>query len=62
MTAASGIRDDGRAPGEIREVTIEASYLRHAEGSASIRMGNTWVVCTATVEDRQPPFLKGTTR
>jgi len=62
MGAASGIREDGRAPGEIRPVEIKASYLQHAEGSASIRMGKTWVVCAATVEDRQPFFLKGTTR
>ncbi len=55
-------RGDGRGAKDLRKVTIEAPYLRHAEGSVSIRMGNTWVICSATVEDRQPAFLKGTSK
>jgi ribonuclease PH len=55
-------RADGRAPNQIRPITIEAPFLGHAEGSASIRVGNTWVVCAATVIDRQPPFMKGEAR
>ena len=55
-------RHDGRRPEQIRAVEIESPFLRHAEGSASIRMGHTWVVCAATVDDRQPGWLKGTSR
>lgn len=57
-----GLRHDGRRPEQIRPVQIESPFLRHAEGSASIRMGHTWVVCAATVDDRQPAWLKGTSR
>jgi ribonuclease PH len=45
---------------ELRAVTIEAGVMKHAEGSCLIRMGDTQVLCSATVEDRPPPFLKGT--
>jgi ribonuclease PH len=55
-------RPDGRGPEEIRPLQIASPFLRHAEGSASIRTGHTWVVCAATVEDRQPGWLKGTSR
>ncbi len=55
-------RKDGRGAKQPRKVMIETPYLRHPEGSASIRTGDTWVVCSATVEFRQPPFLKGTSR
>jgi len=51
-------RHDGRAAEALRPFEIVPGYLRHAEGSASIRMGGTWVLCAATVEDRQPFFLK----
>ncbi len=60
--AQAGARVDGRHDDQIRPVTIETSFFDHAEGSASIRMGKTWVVCAATVEERQPPWLKGTNR
>ncbi len=53
-------RSDGRGDLEVRPVVIEGGVLHHPEGSASIRMGRTWIVCTATVEERQPQFLKGT--
>jgi ribonuclease PH len=55
-------RADGRGAKQLRKVTIETPYLRHAEGSASVRVGNTWAICSATVEDRQPTFLKGTSK
>jgi ribonuclease PH len=55
-------RADGRGTRQIRKVKIETPYLRHAEGSASVRIGNTWAICSATVEDRQPTFLKGTSK
>ncbi len=52
-------RPDGRKPGELRPVSIETGVARHAEGSALISLGDTKVLCTASVEDRVPPFLKG---
>ena len=52
-------RPDGRKPGELRPVAIETGVARHAEGSALITLGDTKVLCTASVEDRVPPFLKG---
>ena len=53
-------RPSGRAPDELRKVTIERGFTHHAEGSALISFGNTKVICTASVENRQPPFLRGT--
>jgi len=52
-------RPDGRKPGEMRAVTIDTGTIPHAEGSASIALGETRVLCVASVEDRVPPFLKG---
>jgi ribonuclease PH len=52
-------RPDGRKPSEMRTVTIETGATRHAEGSALISLGLTRVLCTASVEDRVPAFLKG---
>jgi ribonuclease PH len=53
------MRNDGRAPDELRPVTITPRFIKHAEGSALIEVGDTKVVCTVSVEDRVPPFLKG---
>ena len=53
-------RHDGRRPDQLRPVSIEPNYLDHAEGSAMVRFGNTWVLCTVSVEDRVPQFLRGT--
>jgi ribonuclease PH len=55
----SGERSHGRAAGELRPVRIERGYARHAEGSALIEFGDTRVLCTASVEERVPAFLKG---
>lgn len=52
-------RFDGRKIDELRNVKITKEYLAYAEGSVLIEMGNTKVICTATVEDKVPPFLKG---
>src|SRR5438093_88054 len=52
-------RVDGRAPGEMRRCRITRGYIKHAEGSCLIEMGETRVICTASVEERVPPFLKG---
>ena len=54
------IRQDGRAPDKIRKVQITRNYIKYAEGSCLIELGNTRVVCTASVEESVPPFLKGT--
>jgi ribonuclease PH len=51
-------RVDGRKTDELRPVKITPNYLPHAEGSALIEMGNTKVLCTASIEDRVPPFLR----
>ena len=53
------MRSDGRAPDQLRPVTITPRYIKHAEGSALIEVGETKVICTASVEERVPPFLKG---
>ncbi|MDR0615173.1 MAG: ribonuclease PH [Synergistaceae bacterium] len=52
-------RADGRAPSELRALSIERGFNVYAEGSASVRWGNTIVHCTASVEDRVPVFLRG---
>jgi ribonuclease PH len=51
-------RTDGRAPDELRPVRITPGFLPYAEGSVLIEMGNTRVVCAASLEDRVPPFLR----
>jgi ribonuclease PH len=52
-------RSDGRRPDELRPVTIEPGFLKYAEGSALISVGNTRVLCAATLEERVPPWMKG---
>jgi ribonuclease PH len=54
----SFVRTDGRASDELRPVLITPSYLPYAEGSVLIEMGNTRVVCAASLEDRVPPFMR----
>lgn len=53
------MRPSGRKLDELRNVSIETNITMHAEGSCLIKIGNTHVICTATVEDRVPPFIKG---
>jgi len=53
------LRADGRSNDELRPVTIEINPLKYAEGSALISVGNTRVLCAATIEDRLPPWLRG---
>jgi ribonuclease PH len=55
----AGPRGNGRGLDQLRPVTITPRFLKHAEGSALIEVGDTKVVCTVSVEDRVPPFLKG---
>jgi ribonuclease PH len=53
-------RSDQRLPGQLRPTTITPNYLLHAEGSVLIEVGRTRVICAASVEERVPPFLRGT--
>lgn len=59
MTQESLVRPGGRAPDEMRAVEFIVGYTRHAEGSVLVSFGDTRVLCTATIEPRVPPFLKG---
>ncbi|WP_456455836.1 ribonuclease PH [Thermovibrio sp.] len=54
------MRSDGRRPDQLREVKITLDYIKYAEGSCLIEFGDTKVICTASIEDKVPPFLKGT--
>jgi ribonuclease PH len=56
------MRPSGRRIDQMRTVTIEPGISRHAEGSCLIRVGDTQVLCTASVDERVPPFLKNTGR
>jgi len=53
-------RDENRLSNELRKVKITRNYLLHPEGSVLIEVGNTKVICTAMIEEKVPPFLKGT--
>jgi ribonuclease PH len=53
------MRIDGRKADELRTIKITRNYIKSAEGSVLIQMGDTWVICTATVESSVPPFLRG---
>ena len=52
-------RPSGRAPDQLRAVTIQRHFTRHAEGSVLVSFGDTRVLCTASVEERVPPWLRG---
>ena len=53
------MRPSGRAPDQMREIVMEAGFTRHAEGSCLISFGDTRVLCTASVEQSLPPWLRG---
>ena len=53
------MRPSGRSLDQMRDVTIETNVTKHAEGSCMIKVGDTHVLCTATLEERVPPFVKG---
>ena len=53
------MRPSGRAHDELRNIVITRQYTKHAAGSTMIEMGDTKVLCTASIEDRTPPWLKG---
>ena len=54
------MRPSGRALDQMRPISIEANVTKHAEGSCLIKVGDTQVICTTTLEERVPPFVKGT--
>ena len=51
-------RDDGRRPDELRPVTIKRHYIKHAEGAVLVATGDTRIICTASVIDQQPRFMR----
>ena len=51
-------REDGRRPDELRPVTIKRHYIKHAEGSVLVATGDTRIICTASVIDQQPRFMR----
>ena len=53
------MRFDGRRPDQLRSLEIIPHYQKHAEGSALIKLGDTWVLCAASVEEGVPPWMKG---
>ncbi|MFC4255763.1 ribonuclease PH [Altererythrobacter xixiisoli] len=53
------MRPSGRAPDEMRAITIETGFTKHAEGSCLVGFGDTRVLVTASIEERVPPFLRG---
>jgi ribonuclease PH len=59
LLTRDGARPDGRGRDELRPVKVTTSYLKHAEGSCLIELGDTRVVCAASLEEKVPPFLKG---
>ena len=54
------MRPSGRKTDQMRPISIETGVSRHAEGSCLIRVGDTHVLCTATIDERVPPFMKNT--
>ena len=54
------VRPSSRATNEMRPVSVDLDVAKHAEGACIIKMGDTHVLCTASLEERVPPFLKGT--
>jgi ribonuclease PH len=59
LTREPGTRADGRGPAELRPVRFTTGYLKHAEGSCLVEVGDTRVVCAVSFEEKVPPFLKG---
>jgi len=59
LPADSAVRPSGRNADQLRPFSLQRGYTRHAEGSVLVKMGDTHVLCTASVLDKVPPFLKG---
>ena len=56
------MRPSGRAPDQLRKVSLEPGFSRHAEGSCLVKFGDTHVLCTASVDERVPPWMRNTAR
>jgi len=56
------MRPSGRAPDQLRDISLEPGYSRHAEGSCLVKFGDTHVLCTASVDERVPPWMRNTNR
>ena len=56
------MRPSGRAPDQLRPVSLEPGFSRHAEGSCLVRFGDTHVLCTASVDEKVPPWMRNTGR
>jgi len=52
------MRHNKRTPLQMREISFEINYTKHAEGSCLVKVGDTWVLCTASIDERVPPFLR----
>jgi len=59
LEANKAMRPSGRNADELRKIVLTCNYTKHAEGSVLVEFGDTRVICTASVEERVPPFLKG---
>jgi len=59
MSSLAAPRHDGREPDQLRRVVLTRDYLRHPEGSVLVEFGDTKVICTASLEEKVPAFLKG---
>ena len=53
------MRPSGRSADQMRDISMEPGFSKYAEGSCLIKFGDTHVLCTATLEDKAPPFLRG---
>ncbi|MDI9408026.1 MAG: ribonuclease PH [Candidatus Pacebacteria bacterium] len=62
MNSAPFARPSGRDPSALRQIQFEPGFSKHAEGSCLVSFGDTRVLCTASIEDKVPPFLRGTNR
>ncbi len=56
------MRPSGRAPSDLRPISLETGFAKYAEGSCLVRFGDTHVLCTASIDERVPPFLRNTGR
>src|SRR6185295_1046202 len=56
------MRPSGRAPDQLRKISLEPGFSRHAEGSCLVKFGDTHVLCTASVDERVPPWMRNTAR
>src|SRR5437764_13841464 len=62
MPMSTPLRPSARRPDEMRRVSLEPGVLKHAEGSCLVKFGDTHVLCTASLENQAPPFLRGSGR